>query len=673
MSLTQRSPDVPPAGATVPADASRWSGITPRAFALGLLLIPVLIFWLEYTEIVANGPDMAAMSLPMAVLFALMVLVALNLAVKRLKPRWALSQAELLFVYTMNTVAIYIGGIGMMQFLTPTLVGWKHFATHENKWENWHRFLPAWAVPDPSVIPAYYAGKSSLFTPAHLAGWAGAIGVWTGFIFTLFFCFFCIAALMRRQWVDKERLIFPIVIIPLEITRDGGSSPLWRSRALWLGVGLPAVVESLATIHYTLIPTMPFFPIKPSEPGFDLGQSVSGTPWNAIGYTPIGFYPLVVGLTYLLSLDVSFSCWFFYLLTKLQSVGATAFGFRDPGTGPTLAHLPYVAEQGLGAFLGLALFSLWLARPHLAETWRKAVGRGADVDDSGEPLPYRAAYIGLFVSSALLVGFGVALGLSLPVSLLFWGLFLLLALTFTRIRAEAGLPWGQGPGGLAHGSMVNFAGTGAFTPRELTAFSLLRPFDSDWRCLGQPAEMEAMKIADSTTPRPMNPRHLTWAILAAVLVGALASWACCLGLYYHFGAGSAVVNPWRTSQGHSGFDELQGWLNTGRPADSARLTAAFAGMGMVLLLSLLRVRFPWWPLHPIGYAVGSTDTMTWIWFPMLLGWLAKALILRYGGAKVYRQALPFFIGLVLGDYGISALWSLYFLATGHAGYRTFPI
>jgi len=28
---------------------------------------------------------------------------------------------------------------------------------------------------------------------------------------------------------------------------------------------------------------------------------------------------------------------------------------------------------------------------------------------------------------------------------------------------------------------------------------------------------------------------------------------------------------------------------------------------------------------------------------------------------------------VLGDYGISGLWALYFLASGHSGYRTFPI
>ena len=527
-------------------------------------------------------------------------------------------------------------------------------------------------MPDVSVVDGYYKGQTTLFTAANLLGWARPICVWTGFIFTLLFCFLCISALLRRQWVDRERLIFPIVIIPLEVTRDGGSTPLWGSRLLWLGVGLPVLLESMAVVHFTMVPTFPYFPVKP-ELSLQLEQNITVPPWNAVGYTTMAFYPLVIGLTYLLSLDVSFSCWFFYLFTKIQSVGATAVGFRDPGAGPTLAHMPYIAEQGVGAFVGLALYSLVLAWPHLGDAWRKAFRGATEIDDSEEPMSYRAAYLGLMVSFLLLVGFGVALGLSLGISLLFWGLLLLLALAFTRIRAEAGLPWGHAPWGNSHGTLITFGGSQSFSPRELTAFSFTRWFDADWRCLSQPAEMEAMKIASSTSPRPMNPRHLTWAILVAILVGTLSSWGACLGIYYHYGADSAKMNTWRTGQGHYGFDELQGWLNNPHPVDSARIGASLTGLGIVSLLGFLRTRFPWWPLHPIGYAVGSTDTMTWIWFPVLLGWGAKALILRYGGVRIYRQALPFFIGLVIGDYGISSLWALYFLASGHSGYRTFPI
>ncbi len=650
----------------------RRSGLTIRAFIIGLLLIPVLVHWVEYTEIVAAGPDLAAMSLPMSAVFALLVLISINLLVKRLRPSAALSQAELMFIYMMNVIGVYISGIGMMQFLQPALVGWKYFATPQNKWANWWPMIRTWAIPNPSVVPDYYAGKSSFFRPEILLGWASAIAVWTVFILVLLSCFYCIGVLLRRQWVEREKLIFPIVQIPLEITLNGGDTPLWRNRLLWLGVAIPVVLETMATIHFTMIPTFPYLPIKP-ESSLDMGSNIKTPPWSAIGYTVLAFYPLVIGLTFLLSLDVSFSCWFFYLMTKIEAVGATALGFRDPGAPPSLSRMPYTGEQGVGAYLGLALFSLYFARPHLVAAFRKAFRGDKTIDDSNEPLSYRAAYLGLIASALLLIGFGIALGLSPTVSVIFFVLFFLFALTFTRIRAEAGLPWGQAPWGLSHGTMVGYAGSQSFGTQEMVGFSFLRWFDSDWRCLAMPAEMEAMKIADSTSPVPMNARQMTFALFVAALVGTLAAFTSCLWIYYHYGAASAQVNDWRTGQGHYAFDELQGYLNNPQPMDTSRISGAAVGLIIVSLLSLLRMQFVWWPLHPIGYAVGNTDTMTWIWFPTLLGWLFKWLTLRYGGIKVYRQALPFFIGLVLGDYAISGIWAIYFQVTGMPGYRTFPI
>ncbi len=43
---------------------------------------------------------------------------------------------------------------------------------------------------------------------------------------------------------------------------------------------------------------------------------------------------------------------------------------------------------------------------------------------------------------------------------------------------------------------------------------------------------------------------------------------------------------------------------------------------------------------------------------MLIAWLAKLTITRYGGLRLYRQALPFFYGLILGESLIGCLWVL---------------
>ncbi len=113
-------------------------------------------------------------------------------------------------------------------------------------------------------------------------------------------------------------------------------------------------------------------------------------------------------------------------------------------------------------------------------------------------------------------------------------------------------------------------------------------------------------------------------------------------------------------------------MNNPLSSDPARIGGAVVGLGLVSLLGVLRTQFVWWPLHPIGYAIGSTDMMAWLWCPTLLGWLAKSMILRYGGAKMFRQALPFFLGLILGDYAISGILAVICVVTGQAGYRTFP-
>ena len=34
---------------------------------------------------------------------------------------------------------------------------------------------------------------------------------------------------------------------------------------------------------------------------------------------------------------------------------------------------------------------------------------------------------------------------------------------------------------------------------------------------------------------------------------------------------------------------------------------------------------------------------------IFIGWLLKILILRYGGARLFRQVTPFFLGLIVGD------------------------
>src|SRR5690242_1937018 len=177
--------------------SGRPAGISLRALLIGALLIPLVCIWNEYTEIVAEGTDLVAMSLIIAVVILLFLLVLFNLALKKWAPRLAFSQAELMYIYIMLTVSVGISGIGMGQFLVPQLGNLYHFANETNKWDQFWPYVPHWFVPDRAVLPAFYAGQSSFYTWEHFRGWLIPILTWSSFIVVMLFCMLCMNVIIR--------------------------------------------------------------------------------------------------------------------------------------------------------------------------------------------------------------------------------------------------------------------------------------------------------------------------------------------------------------------------------------------------------------------------------------------------------------------------------------------
>jgi hypothetical protein len=170
----------------------------------------------------------------------------------------------------------------------------------------------------------------------------------------------------------------------------------------------------------------------------------------------------------------------------------------------------------------------------------------------------------------------------------------------------------------------------------------------------------------------MNNRHLYWVILWATLVATAASWWALLSIYYKYGAATGNVNSWRTDMGSAGFRILSTGSRT-RRFRGERLYGVLGGFTFTGFLMAMRTRFLGWPFHPVGYVLAETFTMPWLWCPTLIGWAIKLFVLRYGGIRAFRIGIPFFIGLILGDYVISCLWALLGLYLEIPTYRAFPI
>jgi hypothetical protein len=246
-------------------------------------------------------------------------------------------------------------------------------------------------------------------------------------------------------------------------------------------------------------------------------------------------------------------------------------------------------------------------------------------------------------------------GMRLWVALVFYAVALAYWLAATRIRAETGNAWLFGPEVDANRLMTATLGTGIYLPGDLTMMAFLRSVSSfDLRCITMPHELDGFKLADGIG---LSPRRLVLPMALAVIVGSVATFWIALAIWYHFGA-LAKTDSWRTLQGRVPFDTLAGYLNTpGRPDPSGSLAVA-AGFGITCMLSFLRMRLPAWPFHPVGYALANTPTMASTWVPFLIAWLCKSLVLRYGGMRLYRRSLPFFLGLILGDFLNGGFWTL---------------
>lgn len=636
--------------------------MTPRAVIIGAALIPVSCFWITNSEMATGVTEITSTSLLIGAVFILFCLVLANVATERVSPRYALTGGEMLTIYVMVTLAMSINGIGMFGFLTTALTNPYYYATLENRWRDYWTPMPSWFAPQsPTAIAHFYEGNSTLYTPDHLRSWLVPSIVWAGFTAALLWTTFCLNAILRRRWSEQEQLTYPITTLPVEMSlREHRFTDYFANRWLWLGFVIPCVIQSWNSVQFH-VPSLPYIPVKP----FDVGYLFRDRPWNAVGWVPVGFHPSVIGLTFFIPLDVSFSCWAFYVLRKLQDVFASAAGLRGYVAG---IRFPGHAEQGAGAWLGLSAIALWLSRSHLRAVWRMALGRNRAADDD-EPMPYRLASAGFAAGMVLLCGFAVAAGIRLWVAVAFFGLYVVYMLALTRIRSEGGVIWHFGPWRNPAELLVDAVGSRRIGPASLVPLTVLQWFNLDYRCAPMPHQLEGMHIGRRAR---LPLRQFTGVMLLAMGLGIVFSLWTVLHMYYAKGAGTPNVNPWRMQMGLIPYRWLRGWLDNPSGADAASMGTVGLGFAAVTFLSFMHLRFVSWALHPIGYAVGTTFIIDLIWMPMFVSWALKVIVLRVGGIRAYRKALPFFIGLLLGDYVIACLWSIAGVILDIPMYRVFP-
>lgn len=708
MRQSVNSPPAKPATAAAPSgllNAPRASSrlVTPRSLLLGLVGVIFICGLTPYNDYVVSNTFVVGNFLPVGLLLFFLVFVFLvNGPLSKWFPRLALSGGELAVAMGMVLVSCSLPSSGLMRYLPTLLVNITYQgglqASYGHLLDQMH--LPAWMFPAVHGSDAFsrgheqvitgYVGRIATAPDTFLAHWravpwaawlAPAIS-WGIFLAGLYGAVICLAVIVRRQWVENERLPFPLVTVYaslIEPPEPGRAlNRLFRSRSFWIATGSVFFLHAVNALHVYLPKNVPEIPLS-----YNLSNVFANEPWsNLAWFIKIStIYFCVVGIAYFIQTSVAFSLWFFVLLVQGANLLLSQYQTQiTPGM---------QTDQMFGGVLAFTIMALWIGRAQWALVLRHMLARRRPGDAQDIYLPYALAGWGLLVACGVMVAWLMMAGMTVAGAFVLVGMLLMLMMVIAKIVAETGLPFAQltslstsrpwqllssmAPG-MARTTDRNFfltslIGTSlAYDLRETSSVYVTHAL----RLVGHGAtgggNASQINTGDASIGGTGTGGRRRWGVIVALalamLVGYGVSGASTLFCEYRYASTlsqypTTPLNPFATwaAQGLV----LDRSVNYAAPAPALNEQHSHAehlllGAGITAALAILRLRFAAWPLHPVGYLLVYSYPMSSIWFSLMIGWLAKMLTLRLGGLRGFNAARPLFLGLIIGEAAAAAFW-----------------
>ncbi len=636
------------------------SAFTYKGLAVGALLSLICGAGGVYGMLLVRGSWWGLnASAPGAILLFFVLTFFVNTLLRLIHRPLALGRGDLVLIYAMMLMALTLPTQNFLVHIIPTMCVPFYSATPENNWRAvLHPLIPDWIVPqDYAAIKHLYEGL-----PAGQAipwdVWVTPLGSWFALFMALSLMMICLSVILHRQWSQAEHLAYPMVHLPRSMIEEGSDptarlGPFFKNPLMWLGFALPLFFFSFDGLnHY--FPEVPIFPqFSPSLWWFEDSVRVI-----------IGFSFAWIGFFYLVSIDIVFSIWFFYLFSKLEEGAFSVIGIAS--TEKLSRYEAFqsadLVHQGLGAFVVFAIFGLWMARRHLLAVWRKAWDRSDPLDDSNEMLSYRTCLIGLISSLLFISGWLWLSGMPLIVLPLFLGIVLIYYIVITRVVTAGGIPTTRPPI-VPPFFIISGLGASILGDRGLVAMGFAMGWAAEMRLFTMIACANSLKLAEMI---PGPKRRLFWGMILALLCGLAGSTYVLMHVAYTHGG----INLTSHFIGDGGqWNRLVPLLNSQPGADVRGWI--FTGIGGLVegLLMWANHRFFWWPFHPLGFVVAGGFITGQIWFSAFIAWLLKAIILQYGGPGLFTRLRPFFLGMILGEATTGGLWLVIDALTGNYGNR----
>lgn len=652
-------------------------GVTVRCFLLGLLLSAVMAVANAWALTAKNVSTVGGIQMPFGAIFALMFLILfINLPMRWLgihKFIRPFSAVELLTMYVMMMFAAMISTTGCdNQFMTmgPSLF---YFHTPENRWADlFYSHVPKWFAPgwdgrtyQTKVIDPLFDGNLK-FQDIPWHAWMPMLAGWSIFLLLTYSSLFFLSLMFRKQWIEREALAFPLVQLPLQMVEVDKSATqpsavaFWTNKMMWAGFGLAFVAHFFNGMN-SINPDWPGFPVNHFG-GFRI--IFPDKPWNALGALGVAPYYGAIGIAYLLTREVSFSFWFFYLFSQFELVICEMIGIPSVGLPKAgiMSRPSFLIYQGVGGWVMMAGMLVWMAREHLMRLIRAAFSDNRT--DADEPFSARTMVFGFILSFIGLLVWGWLANINLPIALIFFLIFIMTSIVLTRMVIEGGFLFPQAPFYPLEWMTTAMLGYKAIGPASLTSLAFVQPtILLDTRTNVLPGFLHVMKIADELR---LDRKGLRW-----MLVAAATSIILTLGITYVvslwvlYSQGGHQSYTWFSKEGPKAvLGTTATYIKTQPGVDKTNLYWIGIGAAAVWFMMVARSRFLWFPLHPLGFITAAAYPITQLWFAFFLGWLIKTIIMRFGGSDTYVKVRPFMIGLILGNLTSMIIWMLVGFKTG---------
>ena len=216
-----------------------------------------------------------------SVVFTLLIIAVLNIALKKYAAKHALTSGELISLYVLMSITLLFMSYDMFLPLVSIIVHAFYFGTPENEWrELFWRYLPEWlTINDPRVLRAFYLGDAPFFETHYVKKWVTPTFWWCVFTFALIFVMQCINVIIRKQWTEQERLVYPIVELPYQLAYN--TNQFLRSRAMWWGFGIASIISLANGLHIFF----PSIPLSQTSTYLSMRYSLKsrGQPFSVVG------------------------------------------------------------------------------------------------------------------------------------------------------------------------------------------------------------------------------------------------------------------------------------------------------------------------------------------------------------------------------------------------------